>query len=124
MINRDSRRVNFVLWLGVMVVSVVFYLAWYWLDGIILTEDAWSYIAMISERDPGYCIFLAVMRFWFGEKALDAAVIVQCIVAALAAAAVTLGLRKRFALNVLESVSILMIQYGITLLNRFVAQRR
>ena len=32
------------------VVSLVFYLVWYLIDGIILTEDAPSYIHMQSDR--------------------------------------------------------------------------
>lgn len=122
--NRQGQRKEIFLWLGVVAVSMVFYLVWYWMDGIILTQDAQSYIEMTSDREPGYCTFLAAMRFLFGGSALDAAVVVQCIVAALAAAAVTSGLRRRFGLGAFGTLSILVIQYGVTLLNRFVAQRR
>lgn len=105
--------------------SLLFYLLWYVLDGIILTEDASSYIHMQSDREPGYCLYLMLFRWIFGtERYLHAAVIGQCIIAAIAACAITLKLRDLFSLNWLGSAGILVSQYGITLLNRFVAQRR
>lgn len=107
------------------VVSLVFYLVWYLIDGIILTEDAPSYIHMQSDREPGYCLYLWLFRVMFGEAlSLHAAVVTQCIVAAVAACAVTVQLTRFFALNWLGSAGVLAVQYGITLLNRFVAQRR
>ncbi|MBO5144097.1 MAG: hypothetical protein J6C19_01000 [Lachnospiraceae bacterium] len=106
-------------------VSLLFYLLWYVLDGIILTEDAASYINMQSDREPGYCLYLMLLRQLFGtEIYLHIAVIGQCIIAAIAACAITLKLRELFSLNWLGSAGILAGQYGVTLLNRFVAQRR
>lgn len=107
------------------VVSLLFYLVWYLLDGIILTEDAPSYINMQSDREPGYCLYLWFFRKIFGaEIYLHAAVVMQCIVAALAACAITVRLTELFSLSRIGSIGILAVQYGITLLNRFVAQRR
>ena len=106
-------------------VSLAFYLVWYLMDGIVITEDASSYIQMQSDREPGYCLYLFVFRALFGaESGLHAAVIGQCVIAALAACAITAGLTDLFSLGPFGSIGILMIQYGITLLNRFVAQRR
>lgn len=122
--NKKDSKAGAALWLGIFMASTVFYLLWYWNDGIIITEDAPSYINMTSDREPGYCTFLAVMRFLFGSGSLHATVIIQCIIAALAATAITIGLRRRFSLNNIEMLLILLIQYGVTLLNRFVAQRR
>ena len=119
---RDKKKA---VWVGVFIVSAVFYLLWYLQDGIILTEDAPSYINMTSDREPGYCSFLWILRVIFGTNIyLHVAVILQCLIAALAATALTYSLKKRFELNWLISIGILVIQYGITLLNRFVAQRR
>lgn len=59
---------------------------------------------------------------WKGYQQL--AVIVQCLLAAIAASAITVGLSRRFDLHWLGTMGVLVIQYGITLLNRFVAQRR
>ena len=119
---RDKKKA---IWVGVFIVSAVFYLLWYLQDGIILTEDAPSYINMTSDREPGYCSFLWILRVIFGTNIyLHVAVILQCLIAALAATALTYSLKKRFELSWLISIGILVIQYGITLLNRFVAQRR
>ena len=119
---RDKQKA---IWVGVFIISAVFYLLWYLQDGIILTEDAPSYINMTSDREPGYCSFLWILRVIFGTNIyLHVAVILQCLIAALTATALTYSLKKRFELNWLISIEILVIQYGITLLNRFVAQRR
>lgn len=108
-----------------LVMSLAFYLVWYALDGIILTEDAPSYINMYSDREPGYCLYLMLFRILFGsERYLHAAVIGQCAVAAVAACAITMKLTELFSLSRFGSGGILAVQYGITLLNRFVAQRR
>lgn len=123
--NKKDKKADRIIYIGILLLSAVFYLIWYGVDGIVLTEDAPSYITMHSDREPGYCTFLAVLRLLFGaELSLHAAVILQCIIAAMAACAVTLGLRKRFVLNWFETSAILLMQYGITFLNRFVAQRR
>lgn len=113
------------IWIGVFIISAVFYLVWYLQDGIILTEDAPSYINMTSDREPGYCSFLWILREIFGTDIyLHIAVLIQCLIAALAATLLTYSMKKRFQLNWLVAAGILVIQYGITLLNRFVAQRR
>lgn len=119
--KRQEQKMMVVLFL----VSLAFYLFWYLLDGVIITEDAPSYIQMQSDREPGYCLYLWLFRGIFGaEIGLHAAVIGQCVVAAAAACAITRGLGRLFALNWFGSAGVLFIQYGITLLNRFVAQRR
>ncbi len=111
--------------IAMLLVSVVFYLLWYWCDGIIITPDAQSYIGMSSAREPGYSVFLWICRLFAGEDGgLALAVILQCLLAAVAACALVYGLQKRFSFNWVVSIGILLIQYGITLLNRFVAQRR
>ncbi|MDE7323020.1 MAG: hypothetical protein K2N73_09915 [Lachnospiraceae bacterium] len=123
--GKQKRRKQAVFYLILFVGSLAFYLAWYLLDGIILTEDAPSYINMQSDREPGYCLYLWMFREIFGEELyLHAAVVVQCIVAALAACAITIKLTGLFSLNLPGSMGVLAVQYGITLLNRFVAQRR
>ncbi len=113
------------LWFAVFLVSTVFYLIWYWHDGVIIAVDAPSYITMEIDREPIYPAFLWLFRTIFGEdRYLDIVVIVQCVIAGLAAMAVTKDLTERFRLKLWASGTILFVQYGITLLNRFVAQRR
>lgn len=121
----NRKKIRIAAYVGVFVISALFYLLWYWHDGIILTEDAPSYINMQSDREPGYCSFLWILRLIFGSNSyLHAAVILQCLIAALAAAMLTFNLQKRFRLSWFWALCILAIQYGITFLNRFVAQRR
>lgn len=125
-INREKIiDYNRIIFAGIFIASALFYLFWYWKDGIILTPDADSYIQMTSDREPGYCSFLWVLRVLFGnDRYLPIAVILQCLIAAVAAAVLTYTLWKWFALHWVCAAAILVIQYGITLLNRFVAQRR
>lgn len=121
--NQKASRI--LCYFMMFLVSAIFYLIWYWNDGIIITPDADSYIDMISARDPGYSLFLWVCRVfagWEGYQSL--AVIIQCILAAIAACALTISLQKRFSLHWSATLCILAIQYGLTVLNRFVAQRR
>lgn len=121
----DSRKKRMILYSVLFAVSAVFYLFWYWHDGIVITPDAQSYIDMASARDPGYSFFLWLCRVfagWGGYQQL--AVILQCLLAAVTASAITVGLGRRFNLQCLGTIGVLAIQYGITLLNRFVAQRR
>lgn len=109
---------------AVVLVSVLFYLIWYRHDGVVLTPDSDSYITMQADREPGYCFYLWLMRAFFGRKIyLDAAAVLQCIIAGIATAVFTLSLKKRFLLNNIISFGIWGIQCGLTLLNRFVAQR-
>lgn len=120
-----DRRTYIIAYIVILVVSALFYLTWYWNDGVILTEDANSYINMQSDREPGYCSFLWILRSIFGTgNYLDVAAIIQCLIAAIAAAAITTSFWRRFSLNWFSGAAILVIQYGVTLLNRFVALRR
>ena len=120
-----NRKVQIAVYGGMFIISAIFYLIWYWHDGIILTEDAPSYINMQSDREPGYCSFLWILRFFFGgDIYLHVAVILQCLLAALAACNLTFSLQKRFKFHWFWMICILFIQYGMTILNRFIAQRR
>lgn len=123
--GRQKKRRQVALCAFLFMASLAFYLVWYVLDGVIMTEDAPSYINMGSDREPGYCLYLMVFRMIFGRGLyLHAAVVGQCIVAAAAACAITIGFANMFSLGWLGSAGVLAVQYGITLLNRFVALRR
>lgn len=109
---------------AVVLVSILFYLIWYWHDGVVITPDSESYMIMQADREPGYCFYLWLLRTAFGTKRyLNVAAVLQCIIAGIATAVFTLSLRKRFCLNHLFSLGIWGVQCGLTLLNRFVAQR-
>lgn len=122
---KEGRRKQQLIGIALMLVSVVFYLIWYLHDGVVMTPDSESYIIMQTDREPGYCYYLWLLRTVFGEgKYLDVAVILQCVIAGWACAALTVSLKDRFRLNRWYACGILAVQYGLTLLNRFVAQRR
>lgn len=109
---------------SLVIISILFYLIWYFKDGVIITPDSESYIIMQADREPGYCLYLWLVRIIFGNKLyLEAAVVVQCIIAGVSTAVFTLSLRRRFRLPAVISFGIWFIQCGLTLLNRFVAQR-
>lgn len=113
------------IWLLLLGVSCVFYLIWYWHDGVIMSVDGPTYISMESGREPAYPTFLWLIRTLFKESIyLDVVVIIQCIVAGIAAVVLAHFLQKQFNLNILSVIMILFIEYGVTLLNRFVAQRK
>jgi hypothetical protein len=121
----EKKRQERIVFTAIFIIGVLFYLFWYWKDGIIITEDAESYIYMQSDREPGYCSFLWILRRIFGDSgSLVAAVVIQCVIAAIAADYLAINLRRILKLNWLCTACILFIQYGVTLLNRFVAQRR
>lgn len=107
-----------------VLVSILFYLIWYFHDGVIITPDSDSYITMQADREPGYCLYLWFLRIVFGNKlSLEAAAVLQCIIAGLSTAIFTLSLKRRFGLPLVISFGVWFIQCGLTLLNRFVAQR-
>ncbi len=119
--DRRKRQVEITV---VVLVSVLFYLIWYWHDGVIITPDSDSYMTMQADREPGYCFYLWLMQVIFGNKRyLDAAAVLQCIIAGISTAVFTVSLKKRFRLNNIISFGVWGIQCGLTLLNRFVAQR-
>ncbi len=110
---------------AVVLGSIIFYLIGYWQDGVIITPDSDSYLMMQADREPLYCIFLWLMRELFGHDIyLDAAVVVQCVLAGIATAVFTLSLKKRFDLNRIVTFLVWAIQCGLTFLNRYVAHRK
>lgn len=120
--NKSQKKILFMI---VFIISTLFYLTWYFHDGIIMSVDGPTYISMESGREPFYPIFLWIFRTIFGESIyLNIVVIIQCIIAGLAATCIAIELKERFQLAVLTIVPIVLIEYGITLLNRFVAQRK
>ncbi len=121
----EDKKKSRIIWISLFVVSCIFYLVWYMRDGVIMTPDGETYVAMSSLREPVYCIFLWIFRALFGaKKGLDAAVIVQCLIAGLAVTVLAKALQRRFGLPLWGMLGIVVIEYGITLLNLFVAKRR
>lgn len=120
-----DKKQSRLLFLGLFIISALFYLSFYFHDGIIMSVDGPTYIGMDSDREPAYCTFLWLFRTLFGEDIyLHICVILQCILAGLAAAYLTCVLQDIYSLKWISTVLMLFIQYGLTILNRFVAQRR
>lgn len=121
----EDRKKSRWVWLLLLAVSCIFYLIWYWHDGVIMSVDGPTYVSMESGREPAYPVLLWVFRTIFGTDIyLDIVVILQCVVAGIAAVVLAKCLQEQFGLNLVTVLMILFIEYGVTLLNRFVAQRK
>jgi hypothetical protein len=118
-----------------LLTNAVFYLLFPIMDGPVICRDSNSYITMDTSREPLYPLFLALLRKIFGEGTvtrygqpvcLFAAVLLQSVLAAAAvsflAAALMSGARSRRR-KMLAAAAAVLPQWGVTLLNRFAAQR-
>lgn len=104
--------------------SMVFFLFWFFFDGVILCSDSNSYIRMDLSREPVYPSILAIGRFLFGEMgSLRMTVFLQSILAAYAAFRLTIYLKRYFCLSMTISFLLLFVHFGVSLLNRFAAAR-
>lgn len=104
--------------------SLSFYLFFFFFDGVYIAADSASYITMNLSREPVYPLFLAFLRGIAGEAwYLSVAVFLQCLLAAFAAFWMTNTIRNVFRLNLVFSGFVLLIQFAITILNRFFALR-
>lgn len=124
----------------VLIVNLVFYLAFPLHDGAILHKDSMSYVTMDISREPLYPLFLALLRRLFGVESatneqgsivgldgyLFAAVLIQAVAAAFAAFCVfrlfrSFGKTKRqgWLLGLAANACI----WAPELLNRFYAAR-
>ena len=112
---------NYKFWLAV--ISVIFYGFFAILDGPHISPDSETYINMDISREPVYPIFLAMVRGVFGEGYLMAVVILQSLLAAYAAYKITVTFQEIFELKYFLYVPILLLQYAISMLNRFIALR-
>ncbi|MCI8845642.1 MAG: hypothetical protein HFI04_04630 [Lachnospiraceae bacterium] len=111
--------------LGLLAVSLGFYLFFAFYDGPVWCKDSLSYATMDLTREPLYPTFLWIFRRMFGEESyLVPVVFVQSLLAAYATwkLAVTVK-RDKGNSNILALLSVLF-QFGVTILCRFVAARR
>lgn len=112
---------NYKFWLAV--ISVIFYGFFAFFDGPHISPDSETYINMDISREPVYPISLAMVRGVFGEGYLMAVVILQSLLAAYAAYKITVTFQEIFELKYFLYVPILLLQYAISMLNRFIALR-
>ena len=110
--------------IGLFVICLGFYLFFPFYDGPVWCKDSLSYATMNITREPLYPSFLWIFRKIFGDPGyLMTVVIVQSVLAAYATwkLAVTVQAYKEDS-KVLALLSI-GFQFGVTLLNRFIANR-
>ena len=108
----------------IFAVCLLFYGFFFMFDGVHIAADSASYINMSISREPVYPMFLDLLRRIFGEvNYLNAAVFIQCLLAAFVAYFATTQIQSLFSLNRIGAILILLIQFGITILNRFFALR-
>ena len=110
-----------------LAVSLIFYLFFAFFDGVVICVDSPGYIEMNISREPFYPMFLAFFRFLFQNFQPDfylfAAVVVQSILAAIAAWSLAAFLYREFQLGRFCSLVTLFIPLSVSLLCRFAAQR-
>lgn len=110
-----------------LILSLIFYLFFAFFDRAVICVDSPDYITMNLAREPLYPMFLALFRFLFHSVSSDfyllAAVLVQSILAAVAAWSPASYLRREFQLNNALSLLILSISPAVSLLCRFAAKR-
>lgn len=108
----------------ILILCLIFYGFFFFFDGVSIAADSASYINMSISREPVYPLFLAAMRFIFGEAIyLNIVVFLQCILAAMATFWMTSNIRDLYKINWFITIVVMSIQFGITLLNRFIALR-
>ncbi|MCH5270471.1 MAG: hypothetical protein J1E83_06935 [Lachnospiraceae bacterium] len=111
--------------LCVLGVSLLFYLFWFVVDGVIISVDAQSYIDGYYSREPLYPSILFVLRLLFGTSSyLYVTVLLQCILAAVATWRLTEVMAAKFHLGILSIAAIEGIQFAVVLLCRFAAGRK
>lgn len=106
-----------------LLAALVFYLFFAFFDGAVICVDTPSYVEMSIMREFVYPLLLAVFRAIFGEQYLLMVVVLQSILAAIAAWNVSIYCKKQFSLGYGLSTLIFLIPIGVSLLNRFAAGR-
>ena len=126
--NNSDRRFTFLLYL----IPLVFYLFFAFYDGVVWCADSDSYVIMHECREPLYPTFLAALRAILGIQDVNneagniylfVAVIIQSLLAAIAASVLADYIHKVCNLGKFFSLLILSVPLFTSLLNRFVASR-
>ena len=125
---KNSRRFTVLLY----IIPLAFYLFFAFYDGVVWCADSDSYVIMHECREPLYPTFLAALRAIFGVQDknneagniyLFVAVIIQSLLAAIAASVLADFIRKACNLGKTLSLIVLSVPMFTSLLNRFVASR-
>ncbi len=109
----------------VLVVSVLFYLILFFIDGVQISADSYGYINCHPSREALYPLYLMFFRVLFPETIyLSVAVFFQCMLAAYAVYRLTTVLERKFKLDKWSVGIIVLIQFAVVLLCKVVAVRR
>lgn len=126
-INQKNADKNLYFSVFMFLLSLAFYLFFAFFDGAVICVDSPGYIEMNLAREPLYPMFLAFFRFLFGGASPDfylfAAVLLQSVLAAVAAWSLAAFLYQEFHLNKAFSLLILCMPLAVSLLCRFAARR-
>lgn len=110
-----------------MLISLFFYLFFACFDGVVICVDSPGYLEMNLTREPLYPMYLTLCRFLFGSVSEDGylflAVLIQSILAAVAAWSLAAFLYREFHLSKAVSLLLLLISPAVSLLCRFAARR-
>lgn len=107
-------------------VCIAFYLLFPLLDGPVWCVDSGGYVSMHITREPLYPVFLALCRGISGISKIDAlliAVILQSLLAAVAAWSVGWTVRRVKQDSRILQILAVLFQFAVTLLCRFAARR-
>ncbi|MBQ8946409.1 MAG: hypothetical protein IJ058_06280 [Lachnospiraceae bacterium] len=113
-------------------IPLVFYIAFWLIDGAVWCADSISYVTMYDSREPLYPTLLALFRRVIGYREslpveeqpyLFWVAGFQSLLAAFATGSIAFFLTEHFKLNRIGSCLVMMIPIGVSLLNRFAARR-
>ncbi len=108
-----------------LAIALLIYLFFAFYDGVVICVDSPSYISMDLSREALYPSLLALFRAIFGEGTLylQMIVLLQSLLAAIAAWSLTDFLRKELELNHIISLFLQAIPLFVSLLCRYAAGR-
>ena len=107
---------------GILIVLLCFFLGMFAAYGVGVYNDSAQYIAMHIHREPLYPLFLAFFRLMAKESGgLVLAAIVQNVLAAVSIFFLIEYLRKKFSLNRMEELVLLLLELMPHLVTRYVS---
>ncbi len=118
--------------LPIVVIPLLFYIAYWIYDGAVWCADSMSYVVMYDSREPLYPTLLALFRHLIPideslpmeeQRYLFWVVGVQSILAAVSVSVLVIYLVRQLKLSKWMGYILMMIPLGVSLLNRYAAKR-
>ena len=111
--------------LGILIVLLLFFLGMFAVSGVGVYNDSEQYITMHIHREPLYPLFLAFFRAVAGAgMGLTLAAIAQSLLTAFSIFFLIEYLQKKFSLNVIGELVILVLELAPHLVTRYVSALR